>query len=152
MSQGFVNLTRFWVSIVYLSFALSSVLGLNAYLAVVNRRIDMASTFSATLTVPTLMISALFVYSFLGSGGEVNLSPTTISTLSVLVFISSVSVFGFFREVSKRIGNTHGGPLSSLTGRVLTRPAAPEIDLPLRLPPMQREDWEKFLKWEMGEE
>jgi len=32
MSQGLVNLTRFWASIVYLVSALSSVVGLNIYL------------------------------------------------------------------------------------------------------------------------
>src|SRR5436189_5972405 len=75
IGQGFVELMRFWLSFVYLALALSSVVGLNAYLAVVRRRMDIASTFSGTITVPTLMISAVFISSFLVGGGEVSISP-----------------------------------------------------------------------------
>src|SRR5437773_9170121 len=90
IGQGFVELMRFWLSFVYLALALSSVVGLNAYLAVVRRRIDMASTFSGTITVPTLMISAVFISSFLGGGGELSPSPAPTSTPSVLAFVASL--------------------------------------------------------------
>src|SRR6266705_2322013 len=152
ISQGFVDLTRFWVSFVYLASALSSVVGLNAYLAVVRRRMDMASTFSGTITVPTLMISAVFVSSFLGSGGEVVLSPAAILTLSVLVFVTSLSIFGFLREASKHISNTPIAQGSTSTGPVSTLQGAPETDLSLRLSSMLEGDWEKSLTTEVGEE
>jgi len=152
ISQGFVDMTRFWVSFVYLASALSSVVGLNAYLAVVRRRMDMASTFSGTITVPTLMISAVFVYSFLGSGGEVSLSPAAILTLSVLVFVTSLSTFGFLREASKHISNTPGRQRSTSEGPVPTPLGVQETDVQLRLPSMQKEEWEKSLTTEVGEE
>ncbi|SRR6266487_3911304 len=151
-SQGFVDLTRFWVSFVYLALALSSVVGLNAYLAIVRRRMDIASTFSGTITVPTLMTSAVFVSSFLGSGGEVILSPAAILTLSVLVFVTSLSIFGFLREASKHISTTLGRQRSTSAGPVSTLQGAPETDLPLRLPPMQEENWEKSLTTEVDED
>src|SRR6266480_917481 len=91
MSQGFVNLTRTWVSIAYLASALFSVVYLNVYLWVPRRRTDMASTFSETVTVPILMISTVFIYSFLGNGGEVNFSPAALVTLAVLLLVTSLS-------------------------------------------------------------
>ncbi len=152
ISQGFVDLTRFWVSFVYLASGLSSVVGLNAYLAVVRRRMDIASTFSGTITVPTLMISAIFVSSFLGSGGEVVLSPTAILTLSVLVFVTSLSIFGFLREASKHMINIPGTQGSTSTGPVPMPPGEPETNQSLRLSSMQEGDWEKSLTTEVGEE
>ena len=150
ISQGFVDLTRFWLSLVYLASALSSVVGLNAYLGVVRRRMDMASTFSGTITVPTVMISAVFVSSSLGSGGEVSLSPAAILTLSVLVFVTSLSIFGFLREASKHMRNIPGGQGSTSAGPVPTPPGTAETDPSLRLPSMQEGDWEKIIddqKW-----
>ena len=84
MSQAFINTgilsraatdgTRLSLSIVYLTSAVSAVVGLNVYLAVVRRKMALASVFSGALTMPIFMISALFVSSFLGSGGDVVLS------------------------------------------------------------------------------
>src|SRR5438034_9444657 len=48
-SQGSVELTRFWVRIVYLASAVSSVVGLNVYTWVPRRRMGLASTSSNTL-------------------------------------------------------------------------------------------------------
>src|SRR2546428_6870924 len=81
-SQVFINLTRTWVSIAYLASALSSVVGLNVYLWISRRRTDMASTLSETVTVPILMISAVFIYSFLENGGEESLFPHPLETLT----------------------------------------------------------------------
>src|SRR5438034_5839193 len=150
ISQGFVDLTRFWVSFAYLASALSSVVGLNAYLAVARRRMDMASTFSGTITVPTLMISAAFITSFLGGGGEVSLSPAAILTLSVLVFVASLSIFAFLREASKHIRNILGTQGSMSAGPVPPPPGTAETDLSLHLPSMREGDWEKIIddqKW-----
>src|SRR5207247_6117973 len=61
ISQGFVELMRFWLSFVYLVSALFSVVGLNAYLSVVRRRMDISSPFSGTITVTTLMITDIFL-------------------------------------------------------------------------------------------
>src|SRR5213592_1829308 len=152
IGQGFVELMRFRLSFVYLALALFSVVGLNAYLAVVRRRMDIASTFSGTITVPTLMISAVFISSFLGGGGEVSLSPAAILTLSVLVFVASLSIFGFLREASKHISNTPGRQRSTSEGPVPTPLGVQETDVQLRLPSMQKEEWEKSLTTEVGEE
>jgi hypothetical protein len=112
---------RFWVSIVYLGFALSCVVGTNLYLFVGRRGATVASAFSGTVTVPFLMISALFISSFLGSR-DVTFSPAAISTLAFLMVIASVSTFGFLREFSKRMqpafgfGSSPVGPLSAPPG------------------------------------
>ena len=112
---------RFWVSMVYLGLALTCVVGTNLYLFVGRRGATVASAFSGTVTVPFLMISALFISSFLGSR-DVTFSPAAISTLAFLMVIASVSTFGFLREFSKRMQATVGfgsspvGPLSAPLG------------------------------------
>jgi hypothetical protein len=152
VSQGFVNLTRFWVSIIYLSFAFSSVVGLNIYLGVVHRKIAVTPAYSGAVTVPILMISALFVYSFLGSGGEVVFAPPAIVTLAVLTSLTGLSIFGILREVSKHASNALGGLGSSLTDPVGTPSTTPAVGLPLHLPSVQGEEWEESPKREKGEE
>ena len=108
---------RFWVSIVYLGFALSCVVGTNVYLFAGRRGATVASAFSSAVTVPFLMVSALFISSFLGSK-DVTFSPAAISTLGFLMVIASVSTFGFLREFSRRmypavgVGSSPVGPLS----------------------------------------
>ena len=145
MSQGLVNLTRFWVSIVYLVSALSSVVGLNVYLWVRRRKMDMASTFSETVTVPILMISAVFIYSFIGDGGEVSFSPAAIVTLAVLVLVTSLSIFGFLRELSGHITKVPGAPFSSPTGEALTSLGTSGTGLVLP-PSLQGKEWEESPK------
>jgi len=142
MSQGLVNLTRFWVSIVYLVSALSSVVGLNIYLWVPRRRMDMASTFSETVTVPILMISAVFIYSFIGDGGEVSFSPAAIVTLAVLVLVTSLSIFGFLRELSGHIGKAPGALMSLPTGEASTSLGTSGTGLVLP-PSLQGKEWEE---------
>ncbi len=144
-SQGFVNLTRFWVGVVYLASALSSVVGLNVYLWVPRRRMDMASTFSETVTVPILMISAVFIYSFIGDGGEVSFSPAAIVTLAVLVLVTSLSIFGFLRELSGHITKVPGAPFSSPTGEALTSLGTSGTGLVLP-PSLQGKEWEESPK------
>jgi len=142
MSQGLVNLTRFWASIVYLVSALSSVVGLNIYLWVLRRRMDMASTFSETVTVPILMISAVFIYSFIGDGGEVSFSPAAIVTLAVLVLVTSLSIFGFLRELSGHIGKAPGALMSLPTGEASTSLGTSGTGLVLP-PSLQGKEWEE---------
>ena len=151
MSQGLVNLTRFWVGIVYLVSALSSVVGLNIYLWVPRRRMDMASTFSETVTVPILMISAVFIYSFIGDGGEVSFSPAAIVTLAVLVLVTSLSIFGFLRELSGHIGKAPGALMSLPTGEAST--SLGNSGTGLVLPPsLQGKEWEESPKKKENQE
>ena len=98
---------RFWDSIVYLGFALSCVIGTNIYLFVGRRGATVASAFSGAVTVPFLMVSTLFISSFLGSR-DVTFSPAAILTLAFLMVIASVSTFGFLKEFSKRLNPTLG--------------------------------------------
>ena len=146
MSQGFVNLTRFWASIVYLVSALSSVVGVNVYLGLPRRRMDIASTFSETVTVPILMTSALFISSFLENGGDVSLSPAAILTLVVLVLVASFSIFGFLRELSRHTSKTPSESVTSPTDPASTPPWTPGTGLALQLPALQGEEWEEFTK------
>jgi hypothetical protein len=152
MSQGLVNLTRFWVGIVYLASALSSVVGLNVYLWVPRRRMDMASTFSETVTVPILMISAVFIYSFLGNGGELSFSPAAILTIAVLILVTSLSIFGFLRELSTHASKASGGPLVSPIGLASTLPWTPERELALPLPSLHGDEWEESTEKREGQE
>src|SRR5436190_20657315 len=144
-SQGFVNLTRFWVGVVYLASALSSVVGLNVYLWVPRRRMDMASTFSETVTVPILMISAVFIYSFLGNDGEVSFLPAALVTLAVLVLVTSLSIFGFLRELSGHIGKAPGALMSLPTGEASTSLGTSGTGLVLP-PSLQGKEWEESPK------
>jgi len=150
-SQGFVNLTRFWVGVVYLASALSSVVGLNVYLWVPRRRMDMASTFSETVTVPILMISAVFIYSFIGNGGEVSFSPAAIVTLAVLVLVTSLSIFGFLRELSGHIGKAPGALMSLPTGEASTSLGTSGTGLVLP-PSLQGKEWEESPKKKENQE
>jgi len=151
MSQGLVNLTRFWVGIVYLVSALSSVVGLNIYLWVPRRRMDMASTFSETVTVPILMISAVFIYSFIGDGGEVSFSPAAIVTLAVLVLVTSLSIFGFLRELSGHIGKASGALMSLPIGEASTSLGTSGTGLVLP-PSLQGKEWEESPKKKENQE
>src|SRR2546427_498698 len=118
MNQAFINggilsrapgdRARFWISIVYLASAVSFVAGLNVYLAIVRRKMALSSAFSGAVTVPTFMISAILVSSFLGTGGGASFSPATIFVLAVSGFVISLSVFGFLREAHKHIRNPSG--------------------------------------------
>jgi hypothetical protein len=150
MSRGLVNTgilgrdpndgTRFWLSVGYLSSAVSSVIGLNVYLAAVRRRIALASAFSGTLTVPIVMISSLFVSSFLVSGGEVSFTSSAIIIVAVAAIVVGLSMFGLLREASRHVSNVPSGR------------GAPGIGLPLHLPSMPGEEWEESPTKEEGEE
>lgn len=139
---------RFWVSIVYLGFALACVVGTNFYLFVGRRGATVASAFSGAVTVPFLMVSTLFISSFLGSR-DVTFSPAAILTLAFLMVIASVSTFGFLREFSKRlnpiveVGSSPVGHLSIPIGN-------PGREFALNLSAKERE-WEESPKKTEGE-
>ena len=167
MSRGFVDSgvftkdpadpTRFWISVIYLASAVSNVVGLNAYFAFVRHRMALATTFSGTVTVPTIMTSAFFITAFVGTGGEVGITPTSLSILGIAALISGLSVFGFLRQASKRAGSSPAtighrfpsapGTRTQATGvseKVTSTPlGAPSISLPLRLPTRQDTEWEE---------
>ena len=144
MSQGLIHAgilsrdpsdpTRFWVSIVYLASAISSVVGLNVYLAAVRRNIALASIFTGVVTVPTLMISTIFVSSFLATG-DVSFTLATVTVLAAAALVMGLSMFGLLREASKR-----------------RSPGVPGVGLPLSVPSMQGEEWEESPAKEEGEE
>ena len=158
-SRGLVNtgflgraptdITRFWLSVVYLASAVSIVIGLNVYLAAVRRKIDLASIFSGTVTVPIFMISALFVSSFLASGGNVSLTPATIGMLAVAGLVIGLSMFGFLREASKHISNAPAGPGLLPTGPLAMSPGGTGI---MRGGELEEEEWEESPRKDEGEE
>jgi len=95
------------------------------------------------MTVPVVMISALFLSSFLGNGGDLVFSPASIVTIAVSVLVADLSIFGLLREYSKQGAFRSGGlvslpngPLPALTGNV--RPG-----LGLHPRSGQEEDWEE---------
>ena len=143
LSQGLSGPTRVWAGIVYLAFALSSLVGVNIRLAIVRRGMNIASIFSQMMTVPIVMISALFLSSFLENGGELVFSPASIVTVGIAVLVVNLSIFGLLREYSKQGAFRSGGlvslpngPLPALTGNV--RPG-----LGLHPRSGQEEDWEE---------
>ena len=71
------------------------------------------------MTVPVVMISALFLSTFLENGGDLVFSPASIVTIAVLVLVADLSIFGLLREYSKqgtlKIGGLVSLPTSPLT-------------------------------------
>ena len=135
--------TRFWIGVVYLASAVSSVFGMNVYLALVRRRMALARMLTGSVAVPVFAISALFVSSFLGTGGEIVLTPATVVIVTASVFILGVSLFDFFGEASRDIWNVlHLRGLSPVVSASMSSAGAgPGVSLPL--PSVPGEDWEE---------
>src|SRR2546427_4453643 len=172
MSQAFINAgilsraatdgTRLSLSIVYLTSAVSTVVGLNVYLAVVRRKMALASVFSGALTMPIFTISALFASSFIGSGGEVVLSPAMLVIVAVLMLVVNFGMFWFQRSAVRSIPNFPRGQRLLQTGPVSIPLEAPATDLrsteqttglPLQLRSMRvNDDWEESPTKEKGEQ
>jgi len=172
MSQSFINTgilsraatdaTRLSLSIVYLTSAVSTVVGLNVYLAVVRRKMALASAFSGALTMPIFTISALFVSSFIGSGGEVVFSPVTFVIVAVLMLVVNFGMFWLQRSAVRSIANLPGERGLLQTGPVSMPLEAPATDLPsteqttglpLQLRSMRvNDDWEESPTKEEGEQ
>src|SRR5438445_12289255 len=111
LSQGLSSPTRVWAGIVYLAFALSSLVALNIRLAIVRRGMNLASILSQMMTGPVVMISALCLSSFLGNGGDLVFSPASILTIAVSVLVADLSIFGLLREYSRH-GSIRSGLVS----------------------------------------
>jgi putative Mn2+ efflux pump MntP len=119
ISRGFVDSgvfskdpadpTRFWISVVYLSSAVFAVVGLNAYLGIVRRKMALATTFAGTVTVPIMMVSAFFVTSFLSTNGDVTATLGGISILVIAVSVSALSIVRFLKQATKLIGTARVG-------------------------------------------
>lgn len=101
--------TRFWVSIVYLSSAIFTVVGLNAHLGLVRRKMSLATTFAGTVTVPILMVSAFFVTSFLSTNGDVTATLGGISILVIAVLVSALSMVRFLKQTAKHVDTARAG-------------------------------------------
>jgi len=142
LSQGLSSPTRVWAGIVYLAFALSSLVGVNIRLAIVRRGMNIASIFSQMMTVPVVMISALFLSSFLGNGGDLVFSPASILTIAVSVLVADLSIFGLLREYSRH-GSIRSGLVSFPTSATpaSTGNVGPALDLHQHS--AQGEDWEE---------
>ena len=143
LSQGLSSPTRVWAGIVYLAFALSSLVGVNIRLAIVRREMNIASIFSQMMTIPVVMISALFLSSFLENGGELVFSTASILTIGTAVLVANLSVFGLLREYSRQ-GTVRGGGLVSLP--TSPSPASTgNVGPSFALHPLsgQEEDWEE---------
>ncbi len=173
ISRGFVDSgvftkdpadpTRFWISVVYLSSAIFTVLELNAYLGIISRKMALAPTFAGTVTVPIMMVSAFFVTSFLSTSGNVTTTFGSISILVIAFLFSALSIVGFLKQAAKHIGPSQVGTSEpqlpprpdmdvSTSGREAPGPpSAPPGFLPLRPPTMQRPVWEESHEGE-GEE
>ena len=130
LSQQVTSGTRVWACIVYLAFALSSLVGVNIRLAIVRRGMNIASIFSQMMTVPVVMISALFLSSFLENGGDLVFSPASILTIAVSVLVADLSIFGLLREYS-RPGSIRSGLVSfpGSAAPVSTGSVGPALDL-----------------------
>ncbi|HEV2118963.1 MAG TPA: hypothetical protein VGS11_02475 [Candidatus Bathyarchaeia archaeon] len=149
MDQEFVNIgmlgrsltdpARFMISVVYLASAISIAAGINVYLAIIRRKMALSSILSGTVTVPTFMISAVLVSSFLATGGGLTFSPTTILILAVSAFAIGLSLLEFLRETRMHARN------SSVIARLVSAG-------PVSIPSMQRkDDWEESPKKKVSE-
>jgi hypothetical protein len=160
ITRGFVNSgvftkdpldpTRFWISVVYLSSAIFAVLGLNAYLGIVRRKMVLVTTFAGTITIPIMMVSAFFVSSFLSTSGNVSATFGGISILVIAILFSALSIVGFLKQAAKQSGPSSGPQLppqpdmGDATSETEEPPLSPPPGfLSLRLPSMQGEEWEE---------
>ena len=144
VSQNLTFSIRFWASVTYLAFSLSSLLSLDVYLGLNRHKVALSSAFSASVVVPILMVSAVFVTSFLGSGGAFSLSASAMVTLAVLSFVASVSIFGFLRELSRHAVSRGGEVSPPSIGSTSTQDPGIGVSLDLSIP--QEQGWEVFQK------
>jgi hypothetical protein len=165
ISRGFVNSgvftkdpldpTRFWISVVYLSSAIFTVLGLNGYLGIVKRKMALATTFAGAVTVPVMMVSAFFVTSFLSTSGNVTATFGGLSILVIAMLFSALSITGFLNQAAKRVGPSQVGrsepqlpsrpdmDASTSEKEASTSLIVPPGFLSLRLPSTPGEEWEE---------
>ena len=145
LGQGLISSTRVWAGIIYLAFALSSLIGVNIRLAVVRRRMSVAPMFSQMLTVPIVMVSALFLFSFLQNGGELVFSSASILTIATLVAVANLSIFGLLREYTRHGTIGVGGPFSLPASPAPVSPIGAEQGFVFSRTPEQ-DEWEEAPK------
>jgi hypothetical protein len=126
--------TRLSISVVYLGSAIFIAAGLNVYLAIARRMMALSTILSGAVTVPTCVISTILVSSFIGTGGEVIFTSTTILILALSASVISLSVFGVLREAHKQVRHSSGERVSL--------PTVPESTPFIK----GEDDWEKSLK------
>ena len=173
ISRGFVDSgvftkdpadpTRFWISVAYLSSSIFTVLGLNAYLGIVKRKMALATTFAGTVTVPITMVSAFFATSFLSTSGNVTTTFGGISILAFAVLFSAMSIARFLEQAAKHSGSTQVGTnepqlppapdvgIATSETEASIPPSEPPGFPPLHLPIGQQQVWEESHEGE-GEE
>ena len=111
--------------------------------------------------MPIFTISALFASSFIGSGGEVVLSPAVLVIVAVLMLVVNFGMFWLQRSAVRSIANLPGERGLLQTGPVSMPLEAPATDLPsteqttglpLQLRSMRvNDDWEESPTKEEGE-
>jgi len=134
LGQSLTDPTRFLISVAYLASAISIAAGMNVYLATVRRKMALSSILSGTVTVPTIMISAILVSSFLATGGGLSFSPATIWILAISALAMGLSMFEFLRETRMHTGN------SSI---IATLASAGPVSMPSK---RREDDWEESPK------
>ena len=112
--------------------------------------------------MPIFTISALFVSSFIGSGGEVVFSPVTFVIVAVLMLVVNFGMFWLQRSAVRSIANLPGERGLLQTGPESMPLEAPATDLPsteqttglpLQLRSMRvNDDWEESPTKEEGEQ
>ncbi len=122
---------RFWMGVAYLSAAVASVAGLNVYLGVVKRKLTLAATFSGSVTVPAVMVSVFFIYSYVTTGGDVVFNLATAIIIAVSALVSGFSVLGFLRQALRTamtVSFERGGAKPDVFSGSASGSAAPSID------------------------
>ena len=112
--------------------------------------------------MPIFTISALFASSFIGSGGEVVLSPAVLVIVAVLMLVVNFGLFWLQRSAVRSIANAPRGRGLSPTGPISMSPESPAISLPstaqtgglpFHLQSMRvNDDWEESPTKEEGEQ
>lgn len=110
-SGGVIDASRFWISVFYLTVSVCSVAGLNIYLVAVPKKFSLASVFAGAITAPAVILSGLFVTSYL-TGVDVTLTTATILTLSIPPLVVGLSAYELTHNKSKPAGKITGPRLS----------------------------------------
>jgi hypothetical protein len=105
---------------------------------------NIASMFSQMMTVPVVMISALFLSSFLENGGDLVFSPASILIITFSVLVADLSTFGLLREYSRHGSiSIRSGLVSFPTSATPASTRSSEQNVALRQPSAQGEEWEE---------
>lgn len=98
---------RFWYSILFLLAALGSEIGMNAYLAVVQKRIALAGLIFNTVTLPALLGTAYFLGSYV-NGVDPSMPQMPVIALSailgaLLLYYVGLVAIRFLPELRRRL-------------------------------------------------